>query len=175
MHEEMHPEFYTGPDGAPSNFSLFGQEPVWTMSPNEYFGIFNKPLPEGNYATMIVSTAGHWTTGTFYGYAIPDFYKVSDDPPPLWHYEGLLQFYGEVMARWVAVMQRMIDEASGRSSNRFSMLRRHDRRVIIRPYLPGHEGCHKAREPWSEIQPFKEDHWNWKKIWRFNKVFEVRL
>ncbi|KAH6906538.1 hypothetical protein BKA70DRAFT_1372481 [Coprinopsis sp. MPI-PUGE-AT-0042] len=175
MHEELHPEFYSGSDGSPSNFTLFGQEPVWTMSPNEYFGIFNKPLPEGNYATMIVSTAGHWTTGLFYGYATPELYEVSDDPAPLWHYEGLLQFYEEVMSRWVAEMQRMLDEASGKTSARFSSLRGHKRRIILRPYLPGHEDCHKARTPWSEIQPFKGDWWNWKKIWRFNKIFEDLL
>ncbi|KAH6914495.1 hypothetical protein BKA70DRAFT_1261599 [Coprinopsis sp. MPI-PUGE-AT-0042] len=164
MHEELHPD----------NFSLFGKERVWTMSPNDYFGIFNKPLPEGNYATMIVSTAGHWRTSLFHGYATPDLYQLSGDVAPLWHYEGLHHFYRKVMSRWVIDAQRRLFTASDESSPKVGRSKR-ERTVIIRPYLPGHEDCQKAQAPWSEIQPYEREWWNWKEIWKFNKVFEDLL
>ncbi|KAJ3493933.1 hypothetical protein NMY22_g20144 [Coprinellus aureogranulatus] len=68
MHKELHPEIYRWKE----DFELFGEEAVWTMSPEEYLGIFTGGVPEANYRAMVVSTAGHWTTGLFHGYHLDD-------------------------------------------------------------------------------------------------------
>ncbi|KAG2016437.1 hypothetical protein CC2G_009605 [Coprinopsis cinerea AmutBmut pab1-1] len=204
MHKEMHPEFYEpASDGTPSTFQLFGEEAVWTISPKEYFDIFTKPLPEGNYRTMVVSTAGHWTTNLFHGYKREGEPEVGSDPQgkakPVWNYDGLVQFYQDVMARWVVEAQKMIshsaplptsysstsphpdhDDMSGRLGRIWPIKGKNgdkkerklrNRKVLVRAYLPGHEDCHKKRSPWRTILPFDWNWWNWAEIWRFNKVF----
>ncbi|TEB28408.1 hypothetical protein FA13DRAFT_1571547, partial [Coprinellus micaceus] len=152
MHKELHPEIYA----ANPAFQLFGDEAVWTMSPDEYMSIFTKPMPEGNYAAMVVSTAGHWTTGLFHGYHVEDGEVVLG-------YDGLLTFFGEVMERWAEQMQRRLDGSRGAMA---------PRQVVVRAYLPGHEDCHAHREAWSEILPFKWNWYNWGEIWKYNRIFE---
>lgn len=172
MHQELHPEFYQTPD-----FKLFGDEAVWTLSPKEYFDIFTKPLPEGNYATMIVSTGGHWTTNLFHGY-----HREPQDgattSQPVWGYDGLIQFYQEVMLRWADDVQRLLNNVEARSfewtlGKTFVSRRKREPKVLVRAYLPGHEDCHKQRVPWDEIKPFDSNWWNWRELGRFNDVFKV--
>ena len=47
------------------NESIFSDEAVWNMSPLEYVKISISPLFQSNYCTMVVNTAGHWTTALF--------------------------------------------------------------------------------------------------------------
>ncbi|TFK22221.1 hypothetical protein FA15DRAFT_671767 [Coprinopsis marcescibilis] len=183
MHKELHPEFYdtTSSEG----FSLFGEERTWSIPPKEYLDIFYKPLPEGNYATMVVSTAGHWTTNLFRGYHLDEKNKKHDGPPI--GYDALIGFYNEVMSRWAEdVQHRLTIEKSNDVSHaqRLGRIwstkdsagnRRRDKKVLVRAYLPGHEDCHKKRSPCEEIQPFQWNFWNWPIIWKFNEVFKNLL
>ena len=57
LHRKIHP--MTRP-----NFSLFSDEESYSLSPNEYMPLF---LNRG-YSTLIINTAGHWTTTLFGGY-----------------------------------------------------------------------------------------------------------
>jgi hypothetical protein len=61
-------EFYNRIYGPPKNFTLFDKDdPSFSLSPAYYMRLFTKPLPEANYATLITSTAGHWSTNLFLG------------------------------------------------------------------------------------------------------------
>ncbi|KAG1739287.1 hypothetical protein EDB19DRAFT_2039374 [Suillus lakei] len=44
--------------------SVFGDDAFWSLSPSEYMPMFLDSLPDANYGTLVVSTAGHWTTTT---------------------------------------------------------------------------------------------------------------
>ncbi|TEB28043.1 hypothetical protein FA13DRAFT_1735932 [Coprinellus micaceus] len=195
MHRELHPEVY---EQNPT-FKLFSDDLTWTMSPDIYLDIFTKPLPQANYAAMIVSTAGHWTTGLFLGYHNPDGdasktlfsneTEVTASSPPLLTfkagegeklgYDGVLNFFGEVMDRWGKKVKSTLDSdrgavlSSGPAGRTVTALRQ----VIIRPYFPGHADCHSHREPWSEIHPWEsaDQYWNWADIWKYNRIFEALL
>ncbi|RXW15883.1 hypothetical protein EST38_g9971 [Candolleomyces aberdarensis] len=182
MHRILHPEFYR----ANWAFKLFGTEAVWTISPHEYLNIFTQSLPVANYGTMILSTAGHWTTGLFAGY------QEHGTPPanggagvqPVYGYDGLLQFFGEVMERWAPKVQAHLDLVNERTIAKSGSLKRYPpaapdagrhgvkkRRVIVRAYLPGHDRCHTYRSAVEELQPIPPS-WNWAKIPTFNQIFE---
>ncbi|KAF8965556.1 hypothetical protein BDZ97DRAFT_1903997 [Flammula alnicola] len=132
---------------------LFSNEAVWTLPLAEYLSEFLAPLPDANYATMVVSTGGHWTTTLFS--------KVS--PPGM---QGVMSLFEAAMQRWAQKLQDALSEHSGHG--RF---RRSRKRVIVRAYLPGHESCHDFRQPWTEIQPFVWNWYNWGDIWQFNAIF----
>jgi hypothetical protein len=132
--------------------SLFSEEPVWTLPVSEYLFEFLEPLPTANYATMVVSTGGHWTTTLFA--------KVSPEG-----INGVLNLFKHAMQRWAVQVQEALSRCPGRDRGR--------RRVLIRAYLPGHESCHDFRKPWMEVQPFVWNWYNWGNIWEFNAVFEV--
>ncbi|KAJ3876025.1 hypothetical protein F5051DRAFT_412842 [Lentinula edodes] len=149
LHREKHPEAYD--DG---NFTLFSDEAVWTLSPTTYIeDLFLLPLPYGNYANLIVSTAGHWTTTMFSGYATID---------------GLIAFFAEAMHVWATHTQLALtlshdSDSGGQKKNR---------NVLVRAYLPGHEDCHAHRSPTAQIPPMKWGWYNWGSIPEFNRVFE---
>jgi len=110
---------------------------------------------------MIVSTAGHWTTTLFSGYSeavLEDAKKGID---------GVLHFFEQAMTKWAGDVQGMLDEAATKEGGRKK------REVVVRAYLPGHEDCHKHREPWTEIRPMLWGWYNWAQIERFNDIFEV--
>ncbi|KAF8149407.1 hypothetical protein B0H34DRAFT_667509 [Crassisporium funariophilum] len=144
------------------DYELFGEEGVWSMPLNDYIQEFLAPLPQGNYATMVVSTAGHWTTSTF----------SKANPPGI---SGILHLFEEAMKQWAGEIQTALwkDE---RSSGSFRLMNsRKKRRAVIRAYLPGHEDCHNHREPYKEIQSYSRNWYNWNEIKDFNGVWERLL
>ncbi|KAH7869195.1 uncharacterized protein C8R40DRAFT_1155648, partial [Lentinula edodes] len=151
LHREKHPEMYEE-DGVGNNFTLFSDEAVWSLSPSTYIeNLFLLPPPYGNYANLIVSTAGHWTTSMFSGYASID---------------GLISFFAEAMHAWATHTQLALDDdydSGGQKKNR---------NVLVRAYLPGHEDCHTHRAPAAQIPPMKWGWYNWGSIPEFNRVFE---
>lgn len=152
-------------DVTPIQTSIFSDEAIWTLPVAEYLNEFLAPLPKGNYATMVVSTAGHWTTGVF----------STVEPPGM---ESILSLFEVAMGRWAEEVQSALRaDASNKTSylSRFRLgSKRKERRAVIRAYLPGHYGCHDFRHPWNEIQPAEWYPWNWAEIPKFNAIFEVR-
>jgi hypothetical protein len=163
IHQSSQPENVTLHDT-----SLFSDEGIWTLPVGEYLSEFLAPLPKANYATMVVNTAGHWTTGVFS--------KV--EPPGM---EGILSLFEVAMARWAEEVQSALRaDADARNSISFSTFlfgskKRKERRAVVRAYLPGHYNCHDFRHPWNELQPAEWYPWNWVDIPKFNSIFEVRL
>ncbi|KAJ4488985.1 hypothetical protein C8J55DRAFT_506735 [Lentinula edodes] len=158
LHREKHPDAYD--DG--NNFTLFSDEAVWTLSPTTYIeDLFLLPLPYGNYANLIVSTAGHWTTSMFSGYPTID---------------GLISFFAEAMHAWASHTQLALshdsDSGGGVLLPNGQKKKRH---VLVRAYLPGHEDCHTHRTPAAQIPPMKWNWYNWGNIPEFNHVFEDLL
>ncbi|KAF9064994.1 hypothetical protein BDP27DRAFT_1384656 [Rhodocollybia butyracea] len=152
-------------------FVLFSEEAVWSLSPSYYLPeIFFSPLPQGNYAHLIASTAGHWTTTLFSGFA-------NDTKDGIERYgegiDGLIGFFGEATEMWANTVQEAIENDS--EGVVLAGGRRARRQAIVRPYLTGHEDCHDYRQPWTNIEPFKWDWYNWGSIWKFNQVFETLL
>lgn len=111
---------------------------------------------------MIVNTAGHWTTTLFSGYSpkavVFDGAKQGID--------GVIDFFGHAMTHWADEVQTALLNVSRRERGSKK------RQVLIRAYLPGHEDCHRYREPWEEIKPMRWNWYNWGRIWEFNDVFE---
>lgn len=160
IHREIQP-----PDTILEDDTLFGEQAVWTVPLPEYLAEFVAPLPRGNYKTMVVSTAGHWTTETF----------SKTSPPGI---EGVLNLFKHAVKRWadkVEVEIRKSDQPP-RFLRRFGSIakRVNRKRVVVRAYLPGHEDCHSFRQPWKTVQPFKWEWYNWGEIWKFNDIFDVR-
>jgi hypothetical protein len=153
LHNSLHPN-------PPSNFSLFSDEATWSMRPSEYMQLF---LLRG-YSTMVVSTAGHWTTSLFGGYGDKSEVMLEDAKKGI---DGVLDFFEHAMTKWAGEIQKMLDDAARKESPRKK------REVVVRAYLTGHEDCHQHREPWKEIQPFVWGWYNWGQIGQFNDIFEV--
>lgn len=133
------------------------------MSPKEYMPMFTAPLPEANYGTLIVSTAGHWTTTLLHGFR--DESKSSSG----YGIDKLLDFFGKAMERWAGEVQAALDADFKSGSGG----RKTPRRVLVRSYLPGHEDCHNQKEPWSWYHPFSHQWYNWPWIKDYNTIFQV--
>ncbi|KAF8639557.1 hypothetical protein AX17_001461 [Amanita inopinata Kibby_2008] len=153
--------YHSSNPSSPSDFQLFSNESVWTLSPTEYLDIFTTPLPQANYRTMVVSTAGHWTTTLFHGFR--DEGKADKG----YGIEGVLTFFENAMRQWAKEVQTALQRSEMEGKGK--------RRVVVRAYLPGHEDCHDHREPWSKIKPFVWNWYNWGSIWEFNKIFEASI
>ena len=153
LYNELH---HPAPD-----FSLFSEERFWSLSPKEYLEIFQKPLPEGNYGTLVISTAGHWTTTLLRG-----FRDESKGENAGFGIDNMFPFFEKAMTKWADTIQDALTTDRGTAGGR-------SRQVVVRAYLPGHEDCHSHRQPWTEWQPFKWKWYNWAWISDFNKVFEV--
>lgn len=146
------------------NNTLFSEETVWTMPVQEYLDIFLSPLPKANYGTMIVSTAGHWTT-TMFSYFRDDEKKDSG-----YGIDGILDFFEYAMEGWADEVQMALWKEEKRLGKK--MVRK-GKKVVVRAYLPGHEDCHSHREAWTEIQPSVWNWFNWGSIWDFNARFQA--
>ncbi|KAL0575623.1 hypothetical protein V5O48_006348 [Marasmius crinis-equi] len=146
-------------EAPPDKFTLFSDEATWNISPDDYLDLFIAPLPSANYATMIVSTGGHWTTTTFSGFRNENANTTG------YGIDGVLRFFGKAMEVWAEKVQARLD-----GHMRDTDLRKE---VLVRAYLPGHEGCHSHREPWKEIEPYVWNWFNWGNIWEFNDIFEA--
>ena len=127
----------------------------------KYLEIFQKPLPEGNYGTLVISTAGHWTTTLLRG-----FRDESKGENAGFGIDNMFPFFEKAMTKWADTIQDALTTDRGTAGGR-------SRQVVVRAYLPGHEDCHSHRQPWTEWQPFKWKWYNWAWISDFNKVFEV--
>ena len=161
IHKSSQPENSTLNDT-----SLFSDDVIWTLPVAEYLNEFLAPLPKANYATMVVSTAGHWT----------DYLFQKVEPPGM---EGILSLFEVAMGRWAEEVQSALHADAGNrvtylSRSRLGLQKRKERRAVVRAYLPGHYNCHDFRHPWNEIQPAEYDPWNWGDIPKFNAIFEVR-
>jgi hypothetical protein len=159
--KELIAMYHTANPDAPKDFEMFSDEATWTLSPSVYLEQFTAPLPESNYRTMVVSTAGHWTTNLFRG-----FWNETKNEDGF-GMDRLIEFFEAAMSQWANEVQTTLQEHERAGNGK--------RRAVVRAYLPGHEDCHDHRIPWIEIQPFVWNWWNWANIKDFNKVFEKVL
>ena len=178
LYRALHPDSpYIGAR-ANASASLFSDEATWNMSPAEYVRMFTAPLPERNYATMVVSTGGHWTTTLFAGLRDAGMYKDG--------IQNVLDFFGEAMEAWARQVQALLDEARRDEEEEGSQnpkwrgwqLGRAKggaaRQVVVRAYLPGHEDCHEYRAPIGEYEKGRWGWYNWNQIGEYNDAFAVR-
>ena len=156
------------------NESLFSTEAAWNLSPSEYVRIFTSPLPQGNYATMVVSMVGHGTTTLFAGLKDTTMYKDG--------IQNVIDFFSEAMEAWAREVQMLLDDAQaveweqrrlavGRNRGRKS----NPKQVVVRAYLPGHEDCHDHRKPLTVYKPGRWGWYNWNSISDFNKAVQGRI
>ena len=75
--------------------SLFNKELIWMFLISEYLPEFLTPLPIANYAMMVISTRGHWTTTLFA--------KVSPEG-----INDILNLFEHVMQCWAEQVQEML-------------------------------------------------------------------
>ncbi|KAJ1300925.1 hypothetical protein OPQ81_003351 [Rhizoctonia solani] len=140
--------------------TLFGPEAAesYNLSPNTYLEQFTQPLPEGNYRNLIVSTAGHWTTGSLPGARDPDDTKAGATNPAVY------KTFVEAVRVWTnQVSSALINDSK-------------ERQVLIRAYLPGHEyDCHKEPGPLTEVREFSQEWYNWSWIGRMNEAFKAAI
>jgi len=134
------------------NFSLFSDEAFWTLSPYEYVRQFTSK--ENNYQTMVVSTAGHWTTGVFQGMKDPNNKGGGVG--------NILYFFQHATAMWADLVQKILNESD-----------RSDRQVIVRPYLSGHENCFNLFKPYTYVHDYTAQWYNWNWITEYNDIFQV--
>lgn len=137
-----------GPD-----FSLFSEETFWSLSPHEYVRQFTSK--ENNYQTMVVNTAGHWTTRVFQG--------MEDSKDKGGGVGNILYFYQHAIAMWADLVQKILNESD-----------RNDRQVVVRAYLSGHENCFNLFKPYTYIHEYTTQWWNWNWITEYNDIFQVR-
>ena len=153
-------------------FSLLGGDQVWEIPPSEYLALFTAPLPAANYGTLVVSTAGHWTVGTFSG--------LKDDSLPFGGIDRVLALFTDAMPLWARMVQGWLTRAehAAESSEGGGSVTKGGRRrqVIVRAYLPGHNNCHNIFTPWTLYEQENDTlPYNWGQIKLFNKIFEVYL
>ena len=135
-----------------ANFSLFSDEAFWSLSPYEYVEQFTSK--ENNYQTMIVSTAGHWTTSLLHG--------MKDSKNKGGGVGNTLYFFQHASAMWADLVQRLLKESN-----------RDDRQVVVRAYLSGHENCLNIFKPYTYIHEYTTQWYNWNWITEYNDIFQV--
>ena len=158
LYRALHPD---SPYLPPGDTSILSDEALWNLAPAEYMRIFTAPRPEGNFGTMVVSTAGHWTTHLFSALSDPGLFANG--------IENVVAFFPEAMRAWAYEVQALLDEAE-----HGPRAARRQRQVVVRAYLPGHEDCHEHREPIANYTGGPGGWWNWNQIGDFNRAFEVR-
>jgi hypothetical protein len=149
----------------PANFTLFSDEKSWNLSPRDYMPLFLGSLPEANYATLVVNTAGHWTTTVFSGFR--DESKETSG----YGIDGVLSFFKVAMHKFAQDVQTALNEDRIWGDRPSSGKR--PRTVLVRAYLPGHEDCHNWRKPWTLDLGFQWQWYNWPWIKDFNQIFQV--
>ncbi|CAE7227791.1 unnamed protein product [Rhizoctonia solani] len=140
--------------------TLFGPNASesYNLSPKTYLEQFMQPLPEANYRTLIVSTAGHWTTGSLPGARDPDNTAAGATNP------GVYKTFAEAVRVWT-------NKVAGALSTDTK-----ERQVLIRAYLPGHEyDCHHEQGPLTQVRPFSQEWYNWNWIGRMNEAFKAAI
>lgn len=119
--------------GRASSFVLFGGEEPYEVSIKNQTDMFIG----GSYATMVISTAGHWRAQTLTAYA-------DDSQPNGLNLNGILDLFEASIREWARMMQQKI------SFHRLSTGSK--KRIIVRPYLPGHDNCRNILEPIKRYQ-----------------------
>ncbi|KAF7790710.1 hypothetical protein EIP86_001666 [Pleurotus ostreatoroseus] len=153
--------------GDNEDFTLFGGDGIWEIDPREVLRIFTAPLPEANYGTLITSTAGHWTVGTFPA--------LRDDAEMGQGIQNVLDLFDEAMPVWADIMQDWLS-VDEKLNNRGYTAGGRKREVMVRAYLPGHDGCHNIKHPWETYEQADQAlSYNWGYIPTFNKLFERAL
>ena len=132
---------------------LFSDDTFWSLSPFEYVGQFTSK--ENNYQTMVVSTAGHWTTSVFQA--------TKDDESKGGGVGNILHFFQHAAAMWADLVQKQLDKSD-----------RKDRQVVVRSYLSGHENCFSLFKPYTYVHEYSTQWWNWNWITEYNDIFKVR-
>lgn len=165
VYSTLHPERADTP-----GFSVLGGDDAWEIPPSEYMSLFTAPLPEANYGTMVVSSAGHWTVGTFRG--------LRNDAMPYNGIQNVMDFFGEVTEVWSGIVQGWL-KGAGRDrttgAGQYTVGGR-KRQVVVRSYLPGHDRCHLIFSPWTWYeQGGTELSYNWGQIPGLNSIFQVCL
>ena len=141
--------------------SLFSDDTFWSLSPSEYMPMLLGSLPEFNYGTLVVSTAGHWTTTTMSAFLDED---AGEDAG--YGIQNILAFFKVAMRTWAGQVQDAITEYHRNGGQR-------PKRVVVRAYLPGHENCHNIFEPSTTIPTWIYKFYNWPWIQDFNTEFQV--
>ncbi len=161
VYHSLHPE-----QAQNEQFQLFGGDQVWELPPSEYLSLFTAPLPEANYGTLITSTAGHWTVGTIPG--------LKNDNLPGSGIQNVIDFFEDAMQVWAGMIQGWMD-GEAKTGNGGKTAGGKMRQVVVRAYLPGHDGCHYIMHPWRTYeQENMKLPYNWGSIGTFNGIFEVR-
>ncbi|KAI0338215.1 hypothetical protein BDW22DRAFT_1363087 [Trametopsis cervina] len=166
LYAQLHPERASQP-----GFELFGGDAVWEMAPAEYLGMLTAPLPEANYGTLIVSTAGHWTVGTMPG--LKDTHMRGEG------IDNVIEFFAESMKEWSDIAQSWLKSAEGvRDQDRqhgggTRTKGGRKRKALVRAYLPGHDGCHNIQSPWTWYEQGRKNlPYNWGQIPTMNEKFD---
>ncbi|KAL4073749.1 hypothetical protein V8B97DRAFT_1236538 [Scleroderma yunnanense] len=145
-----------------TNKTLFSEERAWSMSPSEYMPKFLGD-PEFNYGTLVVSTAGHWTTTLMSAFRDEE---AGDEAG--YGIANVKSFFEIAMREWAYQVQEAIRSYRSRGGRR-------PKQVVVRAYLPGHEDCRNRHEPWIEIEPYQWRWYNWPWIQDFNDIFKSIL
>jgi hypothetical protein len=149
---------------------LFDDGSMWDLAPATYLPLFFAPLPEANFRTMIVHTAGHWTTTTFQGFHNPES-----------QYNGhgladLLKFFKVAMDSWTKRMVFALEQAK-QDDEAHGIVRTKERQIIVKGYHAGHDGCNLASTRLDGPLKKYNDSWshsyNWGWIRKFNWSFKV--
>lgn len=146
-------------------FTLFGGDGIWEIEPREVLKIFTAPLPEANYGTLVTSTAGHWTVGT-----IPALHDEALEDQGMQNvlelFEAAMPVWADIMQDWLSVEQKLNNGGLTAGGMR--------REVVVRAYLPGHDGCHNIMHPWETYEQANQTlSYNWGYIPTLNQIFEV--
>lgn len=145
-----------------ANKTLFSEEQAWSMSPSEYMPKFLGDT-EFNYGTLVVSTAGHWTTTLMSAFRDEDAGEEAG-----YGIANVESFFEIAMREWAFQVQEAIRDYRSKGGSR-------PKQVVVRAYLPGHEDCHNHHEPWTEIEPYERRWYNWPWIRDFNEIFKAIL
>ncbi|KAJ3487048.1 hypothetical protein NLI96_g3794 [Meripilus lineatus] len=103
---DLHHDLYDPPLGV----NLFSEEAFWSLPPSQYLSIFQKPLPAANYRTMVVSTAGHWTTTLMAGF--------HDEAAEGGGIRRILGFFRHAMTKWADEIQAAMSRDTGTAGGR---------------------------------------------------------
>ncbi|KAH9942482.1 uncharacterized protein BXZ73DRAFT_88044 [Epithele typhae] len=150
-------------------------EAVWNLSPEEYVGMLTTPRPAGGYSALIVSTGGHWTTHLFE--ALRDASLVGEG------IFNIVDFFRDAMRVWADDVQALLYQdaalagggwphlAPGGRLVRAGARSKSAHQVLVRAYLPGHDGCHDASAPVERYTKEMSTSWNWEQIGDMNRAF----
>ena len=87
--------------------------------------------------------------------------------------QNVLDLFNEAMPVWADIMQDWLS-VDEKLNNKGYTAGGRKREVMVRAYLPGHDGCHNIKHPWETYEQADQAlSYNWGYIPTFNKLFEV--